>query len=784
MASRTSSQTVFPLLLITLIVLCLATPTEAFGAGYVSRGSPLKATNFRHGDIALAIPLLATANRRLVKQIYFGNWLRDFSQLLDRSSLSLVPRPLLRALVAVFAFVQFGYATREFEVTDERLGFYRPEEHVDNPRGYDNGSLAGDPRPQASAGEGGAGYQISEGLRPAVHPTELAVDPKTGMKSYIANASEVGSINPTSADYVEKQLIAAIACGRQGDEEAYIHLGAALHTLEDFVAHSNYVELTMQMIGENMKEQANVTPALGKVFAYVGGAAKVETARGNASPITTGTFGALDLYQTLLGEIDDKMSAMSLPGLKVRTSEQSGVMQTLAHSLISLLGGLTPGFEKDILKIQKAAANPQPATWGDLDKKPELLWESLEPVFRLRDDVVKWVYDHLTVRAVQDALAAISTAIDKLVYMILGIFLGPLLGEFSKILKDQEQKLLIMDQEARLAQGEQSIFNGNSTATDPTHSQLAKDHYDNQLNEIAGRVAVRISSYTTMQIVQLWQPGNTIDPTPHLASILQAFHHPGNATPDSAVQTLMYTEVSDYVNEQFMSNTAAFERDLQSLSGPAVARRINEHASLPYGHSHVDALTAAHAPDSISPQTAHDLTTTQRTEVQRGLLERLSANIETQLGAGAIKDVSIKDFPGIKRLLFAPPSGDSPNPLDSGLARIPGISFVRTFDGISIAEIAAADGMGNTLKDAVVSLILLDEIQAPKEQEAASRRFGWGRTESEKEERRRLKELQLLLKIERMETRREEGLFEEKRGTGEKLREGMERLKLKMSGKS
>jgi Heterokaryon incompatibility protein Het-C len=49
-------------------------------------------------------------------------------------------------------FMSFGYATREFEVTEERLGVcsesnqeigktdhkqvYRPEEHLDNPVGY------------------------------------------------------------------------------------------------------------------------------------------------------------------------------------------------------------------------------------------------------------------------------------------------------------------------------------------------------------------------------------------------------------------------------------------------------------------------------------------------------------------------------------------------------------------------------------------------------------------------------------------------------------------------
>jgi hypothetical protein len=81
----------------------------------------------------------------------------------------------------------------------------------------------------------------------------------------------------------------------------------------------------------------------------------------------------------------------------VRSSEKSGAPQTGAKGLVGILGGLTPGFEKDILRIQKAAADPCPAAWGDLDEKPELLWESLEPVFKLRDDIVKWVYDNLTI---------------------------------------------------------------------------------------------------------------------------------------------------------------------------------------------------------------------------------------------------------------------------------------------------------------------------------------------------------------------------------------------------
>jgi hypothetical protein len=36
----------------------------------------------------------------------------------------------IRVLVWILSFMSFGYATREFEVTTERLGVYRPEEHI------------------------------------------------------------------------------------------------------------------------------------------------------------------------------------------------------------------------------------------------------------------------------------------------------------------------------------------------------------------------------------------------------------------------------------------------------------------------------------------------------------------------------------------------------------------------------------------------------------------------------------------------------------------------------
>jgi hypothetical protein len=48
----------------------------------------------------------------------------------------------IRILVWVLSFMSFGYATGEFEVTADRLGCYRPEEHIGMLRGTMNLALA------------------------------------------------------------------------------------------------------------------------------------------------------------------------------------------------------------------------------------------------------------------------------------------------------------------------------------------------------------------------------------------------------------------------------------------------------------------------------------------------------------------------------------------------------------------------------------------------------------------------------------------------------------------
>lgn len=76
----------------------------------------------------------AKFDRLAVKRTYFGNWLRDYSQALDVGGLKQLPKETIRVMLWVLSWVTFGFATGEFEVTEARLGCYRPEEHIDNPK--------------------------------------------------------------------------------------------------------------------------------------------------------------------------------------------------------------------------------------------------------------------------------------------------------------------------------------------------------------------------------------------------------------------------------------------------------------------------------------------------------------------------------------------------------------------------------------------------------------------------------------------------------------------------
>jgi hypothetical protein len=161
-----------PLFALCAILLIISSPVAAFGAGNIASVSEAEGRNWRHGDIEDMLKTVAFLpghkwTSLMIKRVYFGNWLRDYSQAVDVATLKSVEARTIRVLLWILAFMTFGYATGEFEVTDDRLGTYRPEEHIDNPKGYADNEDA---------------KRFDSRLRGPIDPAELGIDPDTGRR--------------------------------------------------------------------------------------------------------------------------------------------------------------------------------------------------------------------------------------------------------------------------------------------------------------------------------------------------------------------------------------------------------------------------------------------------------------------------------------------------------------------------------------------------------------------------------------------------------------------------
>jgi len=96
-------------------------PARAFGAGNIASLSSVEGQNWRHGDIEDALLSLFMArvaggrkfSKLDVKRVYFGNWLRDYSQAVDVGTVKYVSAEAIRILLWVLGFMSFGYATPE-----------------------------------------------------------------------------------------------------------------------------------------------------------------------------------------------------------------------------------------------------------------------------------------------------------------------------------------------------------------------------------------------------------------------------------------------------------------------------------------------------------------------------------------------------------------------------------------------------------------------------------------------------------------------------------------------
>ncbi|WP_277958161.1 HET-C-related protein [Anaeromyxobacter oryzisoli] len=471
---------------------------EFFGAG---RGSGTRSAagglaSYGHESIENSLDQVGFARAR--KLVYFGNWLRDYSQVVV-PSITRAPndpvekgftREALTAVVDVLARSEFGDLP-EFKVTPERLGVYRNEEHIDNPMGIEDGRAidpdfrgrwspeevrvepatlmkrylrsaapAGARLPRAHRVQDGESLQslaraagiswqelarhnfgtavpaeVNRGLRDRVGCTRRTADGQSyvftsqdrpGIIQIPGAAGTLGVEAPyTALSYVERQLRKAIAEGRTPD--GYRHLGQALHTLEDFFGHSNFVEVALCHLGH-------------AVEAWVPMERSGRAVDARTLPITTGKFANLDTAASLLlgwGELMQKDQECE-PGEPTR-------------GMIILL---------ILLK----------------DQKYERTRKVIGGVSGFMNGLEKKV----------PGLAVVTCAVANVAAAIHGVIGGAVRAMANQI--DDAQTTFVED----------------PSSTDPTHAQLAKDHDDHPLHVLGARVAAMASREVGRAIQRAW----------------------------------------------------------------------------------------------------------------------------------------------------------------------------------------------------------------------------------------------------------------------------------------
>lgn len=480
---------------------------EGFGAGFEAG---------MHGGIEQeALRELKNFTELEIKQIYYGNWLRDFSQIVLESTVRL-EKPdidkikqsktkhlnnLLKMnpykmshdgwvkLLEILAAKEFVFGSDKFthsyqnhvkvfrenygSLTKDILGLYRPEEHIDNPKGLEDFSSLS----ISFQYEYSKGSFITRKLYAGEDAKSLTIN-ELNVKNYIATkgGGATDPERPTSDAYMTQQLKLAVQYGRNKD--GFRHLGAAFHVLEDFFSHTNFVELSLIKVGSLMVDK-NTNSTLGKellqVYPWVEGKKGTDY---STIPLITGKFLLDDTMASVFPKAGDKMFPV---GIQPYEQRKPGDRTFQDAFILTTLEDLSTGQQSD-----------------GLEKDPVYMGMKTSDLLAMYKNYLKLID---TKAAAVEYTGWLGRTIDKgLSYM------GDSLTTFNNI----AYNLLLgsVDDDIKIEQTENSNKN---YGTDPTHTQVAKDAVNHPLNPLASELAKIAVRDVAARILEIWKTGS--DPT-------------------------------------------------------------------------------------------------------------------------------------------------------------------------------------------------------------------------------------------------------------------------------
>lgn len=448
---------------------------------------------FAHGDIefeALADPKSRLYSEQDVRKIYYGNWLRDFSQVIVKITVrgtnavikaqknkvikELSPMQLSHEgwvkLIKILAIKEFvfdplkdggknpadDYATLESKfnseyggLTKDILGIYRPEEHIDNPYGLKDESDAEDDKGNIiSYTYEGTGK--TQTLYAGDNKQSWKIDPTKNMSNFFWK--DFPGDRPSSVTYMKQQLV--LAASKRGTPQGFRHLGAALHVLEDYFSHTNFVEISLRRLGVDAYPW--VSYYKGKEHTQI--------------PVVSGRFLTDDTMASVGPKMGDLLFDPKIKEYKRRIPGQ----RTLAEKFIlSVLEDLADAQKSDKAEKSSNYLGVEYATWLSWFNQFLTFQDFLAKEYQ-KTDKQEWMsrdfFEKLGSKSAETLQKGMGYT-GQVMAFFPKLVINIVLGSFDNIIPEAQSHL------------------DKNYGDCPSHSQLAKDSYEHPLNRISAGLA-------------------------------------------------------------------------------------------------------------------------------------------------------------------------------------------------------------------------------------------------------------------------------------------------------
>lgn len=254
----------------------------------------------------------------------------------------------------------------------------------------------------------------------------------------------------------------------------------------------------------------------------------------------------------------------------------------LIKTAIERLSKIQPDFDPLLRQLQTVGeifkqyspANSEKAESEGGIADANILWKTIEPVIYLHDKVSKYLQEGQedTDESTQDiSHGQLGDYTNQLVFKYLAVMIESSVKELRNAVKAAKERV---DEEAAKSDSAQVYQPGS--ASDPSHSDLSKDHFSNVLNQPAGLIATVTTNWTTQQIVRCWDdPNRDVDHC--IDEIISILHHPAFPQKKTFIQKQMYNTVKNWWDANSLEEK---ERLRAKLTKESVQQRNHEDHSL------------------------------------------------------------------------------------------------------------------------------------------------------------------------------------------------------------